>query len=91
MLQRDGVLVGNYSNRAVNIFGVTDPAEVKLHVDGSSDKCSKGEDIDFLFTGFAIFGQVACVHTRTYYTHTHTHARTHYIICILHMNTRVTH
>ena len=48
----------------------TDPAEVKLHVDGSSDKCSKGEDIDFLFTGFAIFGQVACMYT---HTHTHTH------------------
>jgi len=35
-----------------------EPSKVKLHVDGSTDKCSKGEDINFMFTGFTIFGQV---------------------------------
>jgi len=54
---------------------VTDPAEVKLMVDGTTDKCSKGEDIDFLFTGFAIFGQVLYT-MRAHYTHTHTPVNT---------------
>ena len=38
-----------------------EPSEVKLHVDGSTDKCSKGEDINFLFTGFTILGQVLLI------------------------------
>ena len=47
-----------YSNRAIRYNAVLEPSEVKLHVDGSTDKCSKGEDINFLFTGFTILGQV---------------------------------
>ena len=47
------------SNRTVGfVCVVLEPSEVKLHVDGSTDKCSKGEDINFLFTGFTIHGQV---------------------------------
>ena len=35
-----------------------EPNSVDLHIDGTTDKCSKGEDINFRFTGFAIKGQV---------------------------------
>uniref|UniRef100_A0A8C4QP48 Nodal modulator n=1 Tax=Eptatretus burgeri TaxID=7764 RepID=A0A8C4QP48_EPTBU len=35
-----------------------EPSRVELQVDGHSDRCSRGEDIDFTFQGFAITGQV---------------------------------
>ncbi|CAH1796880.1 unnamed protein product [Owenia fusiformis] len=35
-----------------------EPSSVDLHVDGTTDKCSKGEDINFVFTGFAVNGKV---------------------------------
>ncbi len=42
------------------IFQITpvDPFEVHLSVDGKTDKCSRGEDIDFELQGFSIYGQV---------------------------------
>ncbi|XP_059139857.1 BOS complex subunit NOMO1-like isoform X2 [Physella acuta] len=36
-----------------------EPASVELKVDGENDPCSKGEDINFKFTGFSIMGIVA--------------------------------
>lgn len=35
-----------------------DPLSVDLHIDGTTDKCTKGEDINFVFTGFTMFGKV---------------------------------
>lgn len=35
-----------------------EPSAVDLHVDGSTDPCSAGRDIDFTFQGFSIFGKV---------------------------------
>ncbi|XP_078724820.1 BOS complex subunit NOMO1-like [Lampetra fluviatilis] len=35
-----------------------EPSSVELHVDGATDPCSTGEDIDFLFTGFSVAGRV---------------------------------
>ncbi|XP_029647558.1 nodal modulator 1 [Octopus sinensis] len=35
-----------------------EPESVRLHVDGSTDKCSLGEDINFQFKGFSIRGMV---------------------------------
>ena len=35
-----------------------DPTEVSLLVDGTTDQCSRGEDIDFELVGFSVFGQV---------------------------------
>lgn len=34
------------------------PTEVSLMVDGATDQCSRGEDIDFELVGFSVFGQV---------------------------------
>ncbi|KPP67825.1 hypothetical protein Z043_113543 [Scleropages formosus] len=35
-----------------------EPTSVELHVDGISDICTKGEDINFVFTGFSVSGAV---------------------------------
>ncbi|KAK3770676.1 hypothetical protein RRG08_037868 [Elysia crispata] len=35
-----------------------EPVSVELKVDGENDPCSKGEDINFKFTGFSVSGQV---------------------------------
>ncbi|KAL4228821.1 hypothetical protein ACF0H5_011861 [Mactra antiquata] len=35
-----------------------EPESVELHVDGDKDKCSLGEDINFVFTGFSLTGKV---------------------------------
>ena len=37
---------------------VSEPQSVELHIDGQTDKCSKGEDINFQFTGFGVVGRV---------------------------------
>ena len=37
---------------------VSEPESVSLKVDGSTDKCSLGEDINFKFTGFTVSGKV---------------------------------
>ena len=39
-------------------FNVSDPGSVELNIDGSTDKCSKGEDINFIFAGFTLSGKV---------------------------------
>lgn len=36
--------------------------EVLLHVDGTSDACSQGKDINFTFKGFGITGRVNYKH-----------------------------
>ncbi|KAL4624511.1 nodal modulator 1-like [Arapaima gigas] len=35
-----------------------EPTTVELHVDGVNDICTKGEDINFVFTGFSVSGVV---------------------------------
>ncbi|RXM33768.1 Nodal modulator 1 [Acipenser ruthenus] len=35
-----------------------EPTSVDLHVDGVTDICTKGEDINFVFTGFSVSGTV---------------------------------
>ncbi|XP_015215763.2 BOS complex subunit NOMO1 [Lepisosteus oculatus] len=35
-----------------------EPNSVELHVDGVTDICTKGEDINFVFTGFSVSGMV---------------------------------
>ncbi|CAN2390507.1 carbohydrate binding, partial [Pristimantis euphronides] len=35
-----------------------EPPSVHLHVDGVSDICTKGEDVNFVFTGFSVTGKV---------------------------------
>jgi len=37
------------------------PKEIKLSIDGSTDPCSKGEDLNFKFTGFTVSGSVGSV------------------------------
>ena len=37
---------------------LTEPESVDLLIDGQNDKCSKGEDINFQFTGFGVVGKV---------------------------------
>lgn len=37
---------------------IFDPVSVDLHIDGETDKCSRGEDINFQFTGFTVVGNV---------------------------------
>ena len=36
-----------------------EPKEVNLVVDGSTDKCSQGKDINFVFRGFAVIGKAS--------------------------------
>jgi hypothetical protein len=38
-----------------------EPKEVILNVDGVTDYCSQGKDINFVFKGFAITGKVSTV------------------------------
>ena len=40
-------------------FFFVDPYSVELNIDGTTDKCSKGEDINFIFTGFTLSGKVS--------------------------------
>ncbi|XP_032896163.1 nodal modulator 1-like [Amblyraja radiata] len=35
-----------------------EPTNVDLHIDGMNDICTKGEDINFMFTGFSVSGKV---------------------------------
>lgn len=35
-----------------------EPTSVPLHVDGVNDICTKGEDVNFVFTGFSVSGKV---------------------------------
>ncbi|CAJ0967213.1 unnamed protein product [Ranitomeya imitator] len=35
-----------------------EPTSVPLHVDGVTDICTKGEDVNFVFTGFSVNGKV---------------------------------
>ena len=35
-----------------------EPSEVTLTVDGETDMCSQGQDVDFSFLGFGVTGQV---------------------------------
>lgn len=36
----------------------SEPMSVELNVDGVNDDCSKGKDINFIFQGFIVTGQV---------------------------------
>jgi hypothetical protein len=51
----------NY-NRTDFFFAFAEPTSIDLHVDGTTDKCSLGEDINFKFTGFSITGKVSHYH-----------------------------
>lgn len=45
----------------IGLYGVcciVDLNSVELNIDGIIDKCSKGEDINFIFIGFIFFGKV---------------------------------
>ena len=46
----------------------SDPSSVELNIDGSTDKCSKGEDINFIFTGFTLSGKVSFVPFNSFFT-----------------------
>lgn len=35
-----------------------EPTSVDIHVDGINDICTKGGDINFVFTGFSVNGKV---------------------------------
>ncbi|KAL5020566.1 hypothetical protein ScPMuIL_003458 [Solemya velum] len=35
-----------------------EPESIELHIDGTTDKCSLGQDINFHFTGFSVQGKV---------------------------------
>ena len=50
------------------IFFCADPSSVELNIDGSTDKCSKGEDINFIFTGFTLSGKVSFVPFNSLFT-----------------------
>lgn len=43
-----------------------DPTEVLLNVDGTTDACSQGKDINFIFKGFGITGKVNYLLQRTF-------------------------
>ena len=40
------------------VFVLPEPQSIQLHIDGKTDECSKGEDINFQFTGFGVVGKV---------------------------------
>jgi hypothetical protein len=42
----------------VILLAGTEPQSVELVIDGKTDKCSLGEDINFQFTGFGVVGKV---------------------------------
>lgn len=39
-------------------FSPPEPTSVDIHVDGINDICTKGGDINFVFTGFSVNGKV---------------------------------
>ena len=43
----------------------SEPSEVSLVVDGKTDQCSRGEDINFNHVGFSVYGQVNKGHYST--------------------------
>jgi hypothetical protein len=43
------------------LFHNPEPESVDLNIDGATDKCSKGEDINFQFVGFAVEGKVCTI------------------------------
>ena len=47
------------TNNHFVIILFSDPENVELKVDGVSDSCSLGQDINFKFTGFSINGKVS--------------------------------
>ena len=57
------LLFKSHRSRWVNShLYVTGPESVDLSIDGSTDLCSQGKDINFQFTGFGVVGQVSCYH-----------------------------
>lgn len=38
-----------------------EPKEIDLNIDGKTDRCSKGEDINFKFSGFSLRGKIGSV------------------------------
>jgi hypothetical protein len=41
-----------------------EPKEVILNVDGTTDLCSQGKDINFIFKGFSITGKVSTISSK---------------------------
>ena len=48
----------NYCTPLNELIPPTEPSEVHVTVDGETDLCSRGEDINFQLLGFSVFGQV---------------------------------
>ena len=57
-----------FVNDFIVCFFCSDPSSVELNIDGSTDKCSKGEDINFIFTGFTLSGKVSFVPFNSFFT-----------------------
>ena len=47
-----------------------EPSEVALVVDGKTDQCSRGDDINFNHVGFSVYGQV-CIDEHCLTVHVH--------------------
>lgn len=44
-----------------------EPTSVDIHVDGINDICTKGGDINFVFTGFSVNGKVRLLYLHLFY------------------------
>lgn len=44
-----------------------EPTSVDIHVDGINDICTKGGDINFVFTGFSVNGKVRLLYLFLFY------------------------
>lgn len=44
-----------------------EPSSVFLHIDGTSDPCSLNQDINFVFKGFSLAGQVIIINLTFYF------------------------
>lgn len=44
-----------------------EPTSVDIHVDGINDICTKGGDINFVFTGFSVNGKVRLLYLHLFH------------------------
>lgn len=50
-----------------NHSSLPEPTSVDIHVDGINDICTKGGDINFVFTGFSVNGKVRLLYLYLFY------------------------